>query len=120
MGGLLDDGLHKGSWSNTPPYAADDGHGMAPVLAPRGKRRLPCIRETDVRRACQLPGTDSALWLRGLDRHVREAGTLAEQRMYRKRENSHAEHPNHSGVSRSPQPHDFNRRKRARVRKKRN
>ena len=41
MGGLLDDGLHKCSWSDIPLCVADDGRGMAPVLATQGKRRLP-------------------------------------------------------------------------------
>ena len=55
MGGLLDDGLHKGFCSDTPPCAVDDGRGMAPVLATQGKRRLPyrgnwCQRGSSVSR----------------------------------------------------------------------
>ena len=37
MGGLLDDGLYNGSRSDTPPCAADDGRGMAPIGYSRGK-----------------------------------------------------------------------------------
>ena len=57
--GLLDRGvLHKGSWSNTPPRVADGGQDVAAVFAVWGRRRLPCIGESDVRWVHQLPGTN--------------------------------------------------------------
>ena len=41
---LMDGGAYTseaGSWSDTPPCAADDGQAMVAIFAPRGKGRLP-------------------------------------------------------------------------------